>query len=366
MNGRSLATMTSTGVVAPTTFFVEDGVITAMTEADGVESGLLATPGFVDLQINGGFGHDFTSAPETFWAVAAELPAHGVTSFLPTIISASDETYEEAVGILRAGPPHDFAGATPLGLHAEGPFLAPERCGAHERRHIRPPGERRPSWLEAPELRMLTLAPEVEGATELARELSARGVLVSAGHSNCDDALAREAFASGIRYGTHVFNAMSGIAHRAPGLATALLRDERVVAGAIVDGIHLHPAIVDLVYRAKGARGMSLVSDAAAAAGMPDGAYALGGQEIVVEGGAVRLADGTLAGSALTLDVALRNLVAYTGCTLTEAALTVTETPGRLLGGSAGRLIPGAPADVTILNTAGEVVECWVRGARLA
>lgn len=366
MESRRLDVLEPSGAVAPRMLVVEGGRIVALEEAGDVEPGVIAVPGFVDLQINGGWGRDFTSDPHGIWEVGGRLCAHGVTAFLPTVISAADETYERALTVLRAGPPPGYTGARPLGLHAEGPFLSPDRCGAHERRHVRPPGSAPPAWVDAPELRMLTLAPEVKGALELVRRLAARGVLVACGHSNADDATARAAFDAGARYGTHVFNAMSGVHHREPGLATAVLRDDRVVAGAIVDGIHLHPATVDLVVHAKGALGLNLVSDAVAAAGMPDGGYVLGGLDVEVRDGAVRLADGTLAGSALTLDRAVRHLVESTGLDLAAAVATVTEVPARLLGGACGRLEVGGPADVTVLDAGGTVVECWVGGARMA
>lgn len=364
MNGRSFATLLA-GVVTPRTFTTEDGRISSLEDADEVESGRLAVAGFVDLQINGGWGRDFTTEPGSIWDVGKRLPAHGVTAFLPTVISASDETYERALEVLRVGPPDGYRGARALGLHAEGPFLCPERCGAHERRHIRAPGPDLPTWIDAPELRMVTTAPEMDGALRLVERLAARGVLVATGHSACDDATAHAAFDAGARYGTHVFNAMSGVHHREPGLATAILRDDRAVAGAIVDGIHLHPATVDLILRAKGPLGVSLVSDAVAAAGMPDGDYVLGGLAVAVKDGAVRLPDGTLAGSALALDRAVRNLIAFTGCTLVDAVTTVTETPAALLDGEAGRLEVGGPADLTVLDDGGRVVECWVAGERL-
>ncbi|HMQ51927.1 MAG TPA: N-acetylglucosamine-6-phosphate deacetylase [Anaerolineae bacterium] len=320
---------------------------------------LLLVPGFIDLQLNGAFGHDFTANPERIWSVAADLPRFGVTSFLPTIITSRPETISTAQQVLAEQRPAGFRGAEPLGLHLEGPFLNPEKKGAHNPAYLRRPD---PSliadWAPAQGVRLVTLAPELPGALELVEQLVARGVVVSAGHSLADFDQARAGLAAGIAYGTHLFNAMPPLGHREPGLVGALLSDEQSVVGLIPDGIHVHPAIIKLIWAAKGSAGLNLVSDAMAALGMPPGRYSLNDFEVFVTETEARLADGTLAGSILPLDAALRNLIKFAGCSLSEALTTVTSTPAGLLGLSTqrGRIAAGLTADLVLLNREFQVV----------
>jgi N-acetylglucosamine-6-phosphate deacetylase len=315
--------------------------------------GLSVCPGFIELQFNGGFGHDFTNDPWTIWEVAAALPRSGVTAFLPTIITSPLERIAAGQEVVKGGRPPGFSGAVPLGLHLEGPFLNPQKKGAHNPAYLRPPeAEAIEGWSPANGVRMVTLAPELPGALDLVRELTTRGVLVSAGHSAATYDQAKAGFDAGIRYGTHLFNAMPALQHRDPGLPGALLTDSRPTVGLIADGIHTHPAIVALVWQALGARRLNLVTDAMAALGMPPGTHRLGDYDVIVDDTSARLADGTLAGSILSLDQALRNLIAFTGCSLEDALPTVTSTPARTIGVAAkrGRLEPGARADVVLLS----------------
>jgi N-acetylglucosamine-6-phosphate deacetylase len=326
-------------------------------------SGLTLTPGFIDLQFNGAFGLDFTADPTTLWDVAARLPPHGVTSFLPTIITSPLETIATAQAVLR-NPPADFHGATPLGLHIEGPFLNPSKRGAHNPAHLRPPNPAAVSaWSPGSGVRLVTLAPELPRAIEVIESLRARGVVVSAGHSMATYAEALAGLAAGVTYGTHLFNAMPALDHRAPGLAAALLVDPRAIVGLIPDGVHLHPAIVKLIWRAKGPAGVSVVTDAMAALGMPPGVYQLGDFNVTVDGTAARLGDGRLAGSILSLDQAVRNLIAFTGCSLGEALASVTTLPARVLGlTDRGQIAPGCVADLVLLTPDLNVVMTIVRG----
>jgi N-acetylglucosamine-6-phosphate deacetylase len=316
-------------------------------------SGLIACPGFIDLQFNGGFGHDFTDDPAAIWQVAAALPRYGVTAFLPTIITCPPEKVAAGQQVVTAGRPRDFVGAAPLGLHVEGPFLNPQKKGAHNPRYLRAPDAGAVAgWAPATGIRMVTLAPELPGALGLVALLSDRGVLVSAGHSAATFDQAKAGVDAGIRYGTHLFNAMPALQHREPGLPGALLTDPRTVAGLIADGVHTHPAIVSLAWLALGNSRLNLVTDAMAALGMPAGTHRLGDFDVSVDATSARLADGTLAGSILSLDQALRNLVAMTGCSLEEALPTVTSTAARAigLGDARGRLARGAVADVVLLS----------------
>ncbi|KAA3658061.1 MAG: N-acetylglucosamine-6-phosphate deacetylase [Chloroflexi bacterium] len=352
---------TPEGVVENGTVVVENGRIQTITQSQKTgppdsqvidAAGLFVVPGFIDLQLNGGFGHDFTQQPETIWEVAAQLPQFGVISFLPTIITSPMETVAAAQQVMTQAPADGFCGAMPLGLHLEGPFLNPIKKGAHDVRWMKlPSSARTQTWTRDNHVRLVTLAPEMPNAHELIQSLVANGVMVSAGHSMAtfDEAVA--AFDSGVRYGTHLFNAMPPLHHRKPGLAGALLADERVAYGLIPDGIHVHPGLIKTVWQAAGER-MTVVTDAMAAMGMPSGRYLLGDFEVTVTETDSRLPDGTLAGSIVTMDAALRNLMTFTGCSLAEALPTVTHNPAELLGlPQKGRLMPGADADLVLLSS---------------
>jgi N-acetylglucosamine-6-phosphate deacetylase len=356
---------------------VEGGVVAGVEPRPGVgeagrgdattleAAGSMVVPGLVDLQINGGFGHDLTSAPESVWAVGAELPRTGVTAFLPTIVSSPPGIVRRALEILSEGPPAGYAGATPLGVHCEGPMLAASRRGAHEARHLRPPTrEVIEGWSAEAGVRIVTLAPELEGADAIVRELRERGVVVSIGHSDATFEEAIAGFDAGITAGTHLFNAMSGFHHREPGVAGALLARADVVAGIIVDGAHVRPGAVAVAWRAKGPRGTALVTDAVAPMGMDAGTgYRLGASEVVSDGVEVRDAAGALAGSMLTLDAAVRNIVVFAGVPPEEAIATATETPAAMIGESRrGVIEPDAVADLTLLDADLLVVATVVGG----
>jgi len=317
--------------------------------------GLLVVPGFIDIQINGGFGYDFTTHPEAIWEVGARIAAAGVTAFLPTIVSAHAATYARAIEVVRTGPPAGYRGATALGLHFEGPMLSPRRRGAHLTRHLREPSlDAVDGWSLEAGVRIVTLAPELPGASQVVRTLVDRGVVTSAGHSDASIDEARKAFAHGVRLGTHLFNAMSGFGHRSPGLAGALLAHPTIPAGIIADGIHVHPAALAVAWRAKGPDGLLLVTDAVAVRGAAAGAdpMRLGDRTISIESGAPRARDGTLAGSSLAMDAAVRNVVAFTGCTLDEAITAAASTPARVLEEpSRGAIRPGAAADFALLTS---------------
>lgn len=327
-------------------------------------TGLIVAPGFIDLQFNGGFGCDFTADPATIWQVAGQLPQHGVTSFLPTIITSPYETVNAAQAVLRNGPPAGFRGTHPLGLHLEGPFLNPAKRGAHNPQHLRQPDlSAITHWTRSEGVSLVTLALELPGSAGLIQCLRASGVVVSAGHSMAtyDEALA--GFEAGITYGTHLFNAMPTLDHRTPGLPAALLTDPRPTVGLIPDGVHLHPAIVKLIWQAKGPQGINVVTDAMAALGMPTGTYQLGDFAVTVDATSARLSDGRLAGSILNMDAALRNLIQFTGCSLAEALATMTTVPARVLGlTDRGALAAGYIADVVLLSQELNVVQTIVQG----
>lgn len=331
-------------------------------------TGLLLAPGFIDLQINGGIGLDFTADPETIWDVATALPRFGVTSFLPTIITSPPPTSRAARRVLADGAPAGWAGARPLGLHLEGPFLSPGKKGAHNPAYLRSPAAiDLEGWSPAGGVRLVTLAPELAGAGQITAELVRHGVVVSAGHSlaTYDEAVA--GFDSGARYATHLFNAMPTLHHREPGLVAAALGDPRVVVGLIPDGLHVHPVLVRLVWQLLGPDRLNLVTDAMAAMGMPPGEYLLGDFRVTVDEATARLGDGTLAGCVLSLDAILRAFVSFTGAPPAAALATVTTTPARLLGlaGRLGCLAPGCDADMVLLTPDLHVVETFVGGQSL-
>jgi N-acetylglucosamine-6-phosphate deacetylase len=219
------------------------------------------------------------------------------------------------------------------------------------------------NWSPETQVRLVTLAPELPGALPVISALAERGVVVSAGHSLASFAEAMAGFAAGVRYGTHLFNAMPALHHRDPGLVGALLEDERVIVGLIPDGVHVHPALVKLAWQAAAPR-LNVVTDAMAALGMAPGRYDLGDFQVTVDETTCRLPDGTLAGSVLGMDTAVRNLITYTGCTLAEAIATVTSVPADLLGlgHHKGSIAPGYDADMVLLTPDLQVAMTIVHG----
>jgi N-acetylglucosamine-6-phosphate deacetylase len=371
---RQATIFTPDTVIDDGSVLLDEGLIVDVLTADqalpaGIEvreaEGLILCPGFIDLQVNGGFGHDFTADPATIWTVAADLPRFGVTGFLATIITSPLETIRAAQQVILAGPPANRRGSQPLGLHLEGPFLNPGKKGAHNPAYLRQPSLIDVAdWSPETAVRLVTLAPELPGAPDLIAELARRGVVVSGGHSlaTYDQALA--GFDAGVRYATHLFNAMPSIHHREPGLVAAALADPRVTVGLIPDGLHIHPALVALVRKLAGPDRLNLVTDAMAAMGMAPGEYALGDYRVTVDGNSARLADGTLAGCVLSLDAILRAYRSFTGASLAEALASVTTTPARLLGLAErkGQVSPGFDADLVLMTPDLYIVETFVGG----
>ena len=332
--------------------------------------GLVVAPGFVDLQCNGAGGIDLTAEPERLWDVAALLPRWGVTAWLPTIVTSPEANRHRALAALAQGRPSDDDApvALPLGLHFEGPFLSSERKGAHVARHLAPPEMAAiDGWSHDAGVRLVTLAPELPGALEVMRALVDRGVVVSLGHSMATAAEASAGVDAGARWATHLFNAMPPLHHRDPGLAGVALTDERLGVGLIADGLHVHPLMVMLAARALGPR-LTLVTDAVAALGMPPGVVRLGGMEALSDGEGVRLPDGTLAGSNLSMDDAVANLMAFAGTTLIDAVAAATRAPAAVLGldHERGVLAPGAVGDLVLLDPDGVGVVATVIGGRVA
>jgi N-acetylglucosamine-6-phosphate deacetylase len=338
-------------------------------------AGLIA-PGYIDLHIHGSAGHDvMDDNADALPAIERLLARHGVTSYYPTTVTAPVDAALAALDRLavaieqrqRADASADGR-ACPLGIHLEGPFISHARRGVHPPEHLLPPTlaafER--FWQAARgTIRMMTIAPELDGAGEVIAEAARRGVAVSLGHSDADFTAAERGIAAGARHATHTFNAMRPLDHRSPGILGAVLTDARLTADLIADGVHLDPSIVRLVAHAKGADGTVLITDATAATGMPDGRYRLGSLEVEVRDGKCTY-EGKLAGSVLTMDRAVRNLAKFAGWELAQAVAAASRNParvGHLL--NKGELAAGADADLVVLNEAGEVLRTFVAGAEV-
>ncbi len=321
---------------------------------------LLVVPGLIDLQLNGAFGSDFTDDPGSIWSVAARLPELGVTSFLPTLVSTTMERIDTARDVL-ARRPSDFIGAQPLGLHIEGPMISRERHGTHPLDRLVPEASAY-DWSPLTGVALVTLAPELPGSIEATAELVERGVVVSLGHSDATALIASAAADAGARFGTHLFNAMSSITSREPGLAGFLLTDERMRFGMIIDGLHLADRVVRLARAVAGDRTV-LVTDAMAAVGVGDGTYSLADITVHVNGLEARNDIGGLAGSVLTIPLAIRTFQAITGCPLTEAVNAATERPAAVVGEvDRGSLDVGGRADVTLLDERFDVAATIIGG----
>lgn len=338
--------------------------ITALESADVPADAPCILPGFIDLHVHGGGGRDVMEGGDALATIARLHARHGTTSLLATTMTASPADIRHSLqGIAACMHQPPSQAAQVLGVHLEGPYISPARLGAQP--DLACPGhldDIRAFHTLAP-LRVLTLAPELNGHLDLIRALQALPLRVQLGHSNADYATGLAALQAGASGFTHLYNAMSGLHHRSPGLTGAALAHAEF-AEMIPDLLHVHPGALRVALRA--IPKLYAVTDATAAAGMPDGAYPLGGQTVHKCLGGVRLADGTLAGSALTMDVALRNLVNI-GCDLADAALRVSTFPADYLDlHDRGRLQAGACADLVVLNPALHIQAVYIAGKPIA
>ena len=342
--------------VAPGRVTIDDGLIASVdVNAAGVaEDAPYIAPGFVDVHVHGWGGHDAMGDTDALDGMSRALLRRGVTSFLPTAVTAPLDdlgAFAERVRTWMPDAPDD--GAEPLGFNLEGPFLANARRGAHDETQLRAPADVPPATIEALSegLRLLTVAPELAGATDLIGALSRAGVAVSLGHSAALVDEARDAFAAGATSTTHLFNAMSGFEHRSPGLAVAALLEDDAYVELIADGIHVHPALWELVTRVKPVDRLLLVSDAVPLAGTGDGRGRIGSLPVDVNGWRCTVVGTeTLAGSVIALDTAVRNVVA-TGIPLPAAVAAASRNPLTLLGiTDRGRIEVGQRADLVELD----------------
>jgi len=338
---------------------VEDGRVTwvgpgmpedlANVERLGGDDAIIA-PGFIDLQVNGYAGHDAATGVEAVRQIARRLPETGVTGFLPTIITAPLRDAATFPAVAAEAGEADGAGARVLGAHLEGPFLNPLRRGCHDASLMIEPSLENVRALLANPCRLITIAPELPGGLDAVRTLARAGVVVSAGHSNATYEEGRAAVDAGVRFGTHLFNAMSPLHHREPGLPGALLSADQAVSGLIADGHHVHEALLAMAFARKGEDGIALTTDQVAAAGMPPGRYHLGGFEVISDGHTVRRAEGMLAGSVATMPQLIRIAASLNGSSLRASLAMASLTPARALGLPLGRIAAGAAADLVVMS----------------
>jgi N-acetylglucosamine-6-phosphate deacetylase len=360
---------------------IRDGVIEAIGPreamtlpvgaAEVAELEATAVPGFVDVHIHGAGGHDVMEASKAaLQAVAHKLAQFGTTSFLATTVTASpDETCRAAAAIAHfISSQHETTEglAEVLGIHFEGPFLSKERRGVQPAEWLQLPSAdllERFLRCAAGNARILTIAPELLGAAPCIDAARKAGLVVSLGHTDATYEQARAAIARGAHHATHVYNAMRPFTHRDPGVIGAVLTTREITAELIADGVHVDDVAMKILLQAKGAEGVILISDGISATGMPDGEYMLGGFQVTVSGGVCRNSEGKLAGSTLTLDRALRNMVAL-GVPLADAVRMLTLNPATLLGieFKKGALRAGADADIVLLNDHLQISRVWARG----
>jgi N-acetylglucosamine-6-phosphate deacetylase len=354
--------------------FLEDGKISESSSRDRREipancrivdyGNAILAPAFIDIHVHGAAGRDvMETSPDTMRCVEELLARHGVGSYFPTTVTASVDITVAALARLadaiEKSPKQSSENlrARPVGIHLEGPFLSHARRGVHPTKDLILPSlnvfER---FWEASRghIRIMTIAPELEGALQLITEASKRGVCVSLGHSDADLETTHAAVNAGARHATHLFNGMRPLSHRDPGIVGESLTNPSIAVEIIADGIHLNPSIVKLTIEAKGQRDVILITDGTAATGMPDGRYHLGTFEFDVKDG-ICLSDGKLAGSTLTMDRAVRNVMDFADYDLQQAIILATANPGRAVSPRTGKLQAGGDANVVVLGPDGEL-----------
>jgi N-acetylglucosamine-6-phosphate deacetylase len=371
---------TPTRAITNPVLVVEDGTIVRLETRDAVElrpgvdivafNDCAIAPGFIDIHIHGSAGYDVMQADRSSSARFDDfLARHGVTAYCPTTVAAPlDATQSALERLADTVEASDGSGARPLGIHLEGPFLSHVCRGVHPVEYLLAPrlGVFDKFWQAARgHISLMTIAPELDGATEVIAEAARRGVCVSLGHSDASLKSAQLGVAAGAKHATHTFNAMRRLDHRDPGILAEILTNDCVTADVIADGFHVAPTMIELLVRTKGPDKVVLITDAISAAGMPDGRYQLGPIEVELHGGKCEV-DGHLAGSALTLDRAVRNIMNFAKLDLQQALRAATTNPARVVGvQKKGILEPGADADFVVLTASGEVRATAIKGALL-
>jgi N-acetylglucosamine-6-phosphate deacetylase len=328
-------------------------------------------PGMIDLHIHGAAGHDVMDAtPEALQAISHALLKQGTTGFLATTMTESIDSLTKVLNNVAASLKGPRLSEHILGLHLEGPFLAKSRMGAQSESHIIPPSVEAFNLLQRAadgKIKIVTLAVEPSGALDLVRHLVKQKVIASIGHTNATYQEALESFNAGVSYATHLFNAMRGLHHREPGCACAIVMDDRVTAELIVDGVHLHPEMVKLAIKLKGADRVVLVTDAMRAQCLGDGEFDLGGQSVNVSGKKATLENGTLAGSVLTMREAFLNILPLVSGDYVKASAFVSANPAKVLGcfDERGSLTEGKRADLWIMNADHHIEATFFGGRRI-
>jgi N-acetylglucosamine-6-phosphate deacetylase len=356
----------------------EDGKITAVGQPNRAKvprnaklidaSGKIVAPGFIDIHVHGGKGRDVMDASyEAVKDMAKFVVSHGTTSFVPTTISAPRSELLRTVGAVKTAMEKGTDGAEVLGAHLEGPYINLEKRGAHDANYVRLPSmdEIEELWEASNSaVKIVTLAPELEGSKMLIEKLRESGIVASIGHSNATYIQTVDAMKRGVRHATHMFNKMSGFDPREPGVVGAVLVHDELTAELICDGIHVHPAAMSLLTRVKGPERAVLVTDAIRAAGMPDGEYMLGEQRIIVKDGVSRLESGDFAGSTLTMDRAVRNIMRLVETPLQRAVKMATINPAAVVNvdENKGSLESGKDADIVIIDDEINVCLTIVKG----
>ena len=375
--------VTPDGVLGPGWIATSGGRIAAIGQrnppAAATHRAHWALPGFIDMHVHGGGGASFTQGgPDEARAAAAFHRAHGTTRIIASLVTAPVAELERRLTMLAGLADEGVID----GIHLEGPFLSAVRCGAQDPRYLAEPSVAALRRLLAAAngwLKMITIAPELPAAAEVIRAADGAGVIVAAGHTDASAAVTADAVAAGVSHATHLFNGMRPLGHREPGPAGALL-DHRVTCEVIADGTHLHDTTVRLAARAAGPGNLVLITDAMAAAGMPDGDYRLGELDVTVSAGVARLAvpgphgagpggasaGGAIAGSTATMDLVVRRAITAIGLPVTDVACAAATTPARRLGLSAvtGALRPGLAADIVLLDEDFGLAAVIARGVR--
>lgn len=364
--------LTPQGAIDHPVITIADGLIQSIEPATSSSEDTTLTPAFLDIHTHGAANHDvMEGTPKALCAISRFLATRGVGQYLATTVTAPvDKTLRSLEGIANVIESHDHNGATPIGIHLEGPFISHIKRGVHPPADILPPSiELFDRFQQAARghIRLMTIAPEVPGAVDLIAHAAKQGVRLSLGHSNATASETKAGIAAGATTATHTFNAMRSLDHREPGIIGTVLDDDQLFAELICDGIHVAPELVRLWLKAKGAERAILVTDSMSATGMPDGDYMLGTFRVTVANGRCYLADDlshgthTLAGSVLTMDRAVANLQAFTGAPFATAIRLATTNPATMLGLDSP-LAPGQPANFNRFTPDGQLKSTILHG----